>query len=184
MPNYAATNVKKFLDADGLTYFSRQLNNYPDNTVLAAVIEGVQDALDEKINISSRGVANGVAELDENGIVKDSQLPHSVLYGTTSHWNSQLSFVPEEGQIVIYSDHGTIEDNGETINVPALKIGDGNAYCIDLPFVGDDVIASILARISAHEANTNIHTSLEEKTKWNNKVDVLVDGKILAFTRE
>lgn len=48
---YATITPKKFLDADGLTYFSRKLNNYPTNDVIAAVIEGVQDALDEKLYV-------------------------------------------------------------------------------------------------------------------------------------
>lgn len=52
MPNtHAATTPKKFLDAAGLTYFSRKLNNYPTNDVIAAVIDGIQDALDEKLYI-------------------------------------------------------------------------------------------------------------------------------------
>lgn len=52
MPNdNAAITQKKFLDADGLTYFSRKLNNYPTNEVIEAVINGVQDALDEKMYI-------------------------------------------------------------------------------------------------------------------------------------
>ena len=40
---------KKFLDSDGLTYFAQLLNNYPDNEVLASVIDAISDALDEKI---------------------------------------------------------------------------------------------------------------------------------------
>jgi hypothetical protein len=51
MPNYAATNTKKYLDAAGLTYFSSKLNDYPTNDVIAAVIDGVQDALDEKMYV-------------------------------------------------------------------------------------------------------------------------------------
>ena len=79
MPNsYAATNPKKFLDADGLTYFSRKLNQYPTNEVIEAVIEGTQDALDEKIDASSIGQASGVAALDENGKVPSTQLPSYV----------------------------------------------------------------------------------------------------------
>lgn len=71
----ATTNNKKFLDAQGLTYFAQQLNNYPDNTVLEAVVEGIQDALDEKINTSDKGVANGVASLDSSGKIPSNQLP-------------------------------------------------------------------------------------------------------------
>ena len=71
----ATTNNKKFLDAQGLTYFAQQLNNYPDNTVLEAVVEGIQDALDEKIDTSDKGVANGVASLDSSGKIPSNQLP-------------------------------------------------------------------------------------------------------------
>lgn len=54
MPNtYAQVNAKKYLDAAGLTYLAQKLNNYPNNDVIAAVIDGVQDALDEKLDISS-----------------------------------------------------------------------------------------------------------------------------------
>lgn len=48
--SFAATSQKKFLDAAGLTYFSSKLNNYPTNDVIEAVINGVQDALDEKVD--------------------------------------------------------------------------------------------------------------------------------------
>jgi len=88
MPNtYAATNQKKFLDAEGLTYFSRKLNNYPTNDVIEAVIEGVQDALDEKVDNTSVGTANGVASLDSTGKVPSSQLPPETTYEFDSNYN-------------------------------------------------------------------------------------------------
>lgn len=49
--NYETLTTKKFLDAAGLAYFAGKLNNYPTNDVIAAVIDGVQDALDEKLYI-------------------------------------------------------------------------------------------------------------------------------------
>lgn len=49
MATYA---TKKFLDADGLTYFASLLNNYPDNEVLGVVINAIQDALDQKVDIA------------------------------------------------------------------------------------------------------------------------------------
>lgn len=48
MPNsYEAIADKKFVDAVGLTYFCRILNKYPDNAVLSAVIDAIQDTFDE-----------------------------------------------------------------------------------------------------------------------------------------
>ena len=53
MPNtIATTDPKKFLDVNGLAHFAQKLNNYPTNDVITAVIDGVQDALDEKMYIA------------------------------------------------------------------------------------------------------------------------------------
>lgn len=87
MPN--ELQQKKFLDANGLAYFSRKLNNYPTNDVIVAVVEGIQDALDEKVDTSSVGQANGVASLDANGIVPSNQLPATV--NTTYTLSQSLS---------------------------------------------------------------------------------------------
>lgn len=149
--------TKKYLDAAGLTYFSRKLNNYPDNTVLAAVIEGIQDALDEKAN--------------------------TIRYRTTAEWQSTPLYIPAAGEVLVYTDHGTIDVNGETIPVPGIKVGDGIAYGIDLPFVGDDVLVSVVERISAHEGNTDIHTTAAEKAFWNNKLNCVVSEELLTLNR-
>lgn len=46
MPNtYEPITDKKFLDADGVTYYTRFIND-----TLSAVVDGVQDALDEKVD--------------------------------------------------------------------------------------------------------------------------------------
>ena len=79
MPNsYAAINPKKFLDANGLAHFAQRLNNYPTNDIITAVVEGVQDALDEKANSDDIGSAGGIASLDQTGKVPTTQLPASV----------------------------------------------------------------------------------------------------------
>ena len=42
--------TKKFLDANGLTHFVGLLDNYPDNELLATVIDAISDELDNKID--------------------------------------------------------------------------------------------------------------------------------------
>ena len=37
-------DTKKFLDQDGLTYFARKLNDYPDNTVLSAIVNAIDQS--------------------------------------------------------------------------------------------------------------------------------------------
>lgn len=41
---------KKYLDEVGLAYILDMLSNYPNNEILAALIDALQDALDEKLN--------------------------------------------------------------------------------------------------------------------------------------
>lgn len=45
-------NTKKFLDANGVAYLASLLDNYPDNDLLGTVIDAIQDALDNKANIT------------------------------------------------------------------------------------------------------------------------------------
>ena len=158
MPTYSVTNPKKFLDADGLAYFSRKLNNYPTNDVIEAVVEGIQDALDEKAD--------------------------KIRFNTTAGWASHNSEVPAAGEIIIYTDKYTITDEFDNeIPIPGIKVGNGNAYLGDLTFVGDDVLYAINTRLSAHENNTDIHTTSAEKTFWNNKLNCHTTGETLVFDR-
>lgn len=88
-----------------------------------------------------------------------------IYYNTKAGWNSQPSLIAEEGAIYIYKDYSTISDGNTTKNVPALKIGDGTSYLIDMPIVNGD-IADIL---SEHISNVVIHVTSDDKTFWNNK---------------
>lgn len=91
---------------------------------------------------------------------------------TTENWNNATGFIPLEGELIIYTDYKTItkEIYGEEveINVPGLKIGTGNAYVQDLAFVDDELRNTLMAHIE----NEEMHTTLEEKLFWNNKINV------------
>lgn len=89
---------------------------------------------------------------------------------TKSNWsNVESTFIPMEGELIIYTDYRTetyIDGNGQTKtrNIPAFKIGTGNAYLGDLQFA---VVTP------------------EEIAFWNNKlnVDENVTNEKLVFTR-
>ena len=80
MPNtYEQISTKKFVDAAGLTHFAQRLNNYPTNDVIAAVIDGVQDALDEKMDTASynnetMGQGYGVCDTAATTTAKEVEL--------------------------------------------------------------------------------------------------------------
>lgn len=103
---------------------------------------------------------------------------------TTANWNAQIGFIPLRGEVIIYTDHGQITDEfGNTISVPGIKIGDGNAYLIDLPFVGADVRYQILTELREHSGNTEIHVTGTEKEFWNNKLNYTINDGNLTFNR-
>lgn len=94
-----------------------------------------------------------------------------VLYASTATWNSKPKTLSKAGFIYIYSDYR----DGK----PAIKIGDGKAYLIDLPFTDDEFIN--------HINNDVIHITQEEREYWNNKVRCYIDPNNenkLIFTTE
>lgn len=82
-----------------------------------------------------------------------------VLYATTATWNSQPSLVSARGYIYIYSDY---RQNEQGQYIPAMKVGDGNAYLIDMPFT--DIL------LYEHLQDNVKHITQQERELWNNKV--------------
>lgn len=100
----------------------------------------------------------------------------SIKYNTTAGWNSQPSLVSENNIIYVYTDYYDIEDGKKSIGV---KIGDGNAYLIDLPFVDSGIVEMVEKHISDDE----IHITNDERIAWNNKVRCYLSGTDnLVFT--
>ena len=97
-------------------------------------------------------------------------------HDTTANWNNARGFIPMAGEVIIYDDYQVktwqVEEYGEIVtkteNIPGIKIGDGQAYVQDLPFVDKDLREKLMNHIN----NIDIHTTLAEKAFWNNKVNV------------
>ena len=95
---------------------------------------------------------------------------------TTENWNNARGFIPMAGEVIVYTDYETktyqTEEYGEivtkTVQIPNIKIGTGNAYVQDLAFV-DQKTREILME---HINNQDIHTTLQEKLFWNNKINI------------
>ena len=75
-------------------------------------------------------------------------------HDTTENWNNAGDFIPMAGEVIVYDDY--------------IKIGTGNAYVQDLAFV-DEAMRELLLD---HIRNQEIHTTLQEKLFWNNKINV------------
>ena len=91
---------------------------------------------------------------------------------TTQHWNEARGFIPLKGEVIVYTDYDSYEKeiNGRNriVAIPGIKIGDGNAYVQDLPFVDEELRDTLMEHIN----NMDLHVTLGEKTFWNNKINV------------
>ena len=85
---------------------------------------------------------------------------------TTAHWEANSTFIPLKGEVIVYSDYATKSVNGTPVDVPNFKVGDGLAYVIDHPFVGDDLRETL----SMHLLDTAAHITPAERAFWNAKV--------------
>ena len=100
-----------------------------------------------------------------------------VTVNTVENWTTKTSYVPKKGEIIVYSDRTVIDG----LSYPGVKIGDGNAFVVDLPFLGDDVADRVTELLNSHINNTGIHVTTAEKTYWNNKLDCEVSGDNLIL---
>lgn len=109
----------------------------------------------------------------------------NIYYNTKQGWDSMPNYVSEIGAIYYYEDYYTeIDAHGNTVTKPGIKIGDGMAYLIDLPFLGS-IGGPPSTAFQEHINNTSIHVTEEEKMFWNNKCRVdetKINDENLIFT--
>lgn len=95
---------------------------------------------------------------------------------TTENWNNAQNFIPMAGEVIVYTDYEVktyeVEEYGEkvqkTVKIPNIKIGTGNAYVQDLPFVDEETRNILMDHIQDHD----IHVTLQDKLFWNNKINI------------
>ena len=81
-----------------------------------------------------------------------------VIVHTTAEWQQLTSLVSVKGMIYVWSDYKT-EDG---VDIPAMKVGDGLAYVVDLPFATQAI-------------------TLSQIQSWNNKVSARISGENLIL---
>ena len=101
--------------------------------------------------------------------------PDIIHFATEAEWNAQPSLVGQAGHFYVYTDHDEVDGH----YIPAIKIGDGNAYLINNPFI-DSNVSTVLEHIS----DTIVHITQQEREFWNNKMRCYVQNQteILSFT--
>ena len=96
---------------------------------------------------------------------------------TTDYWTTNIDYVPSAGEIIVYSDKTVIDG----VTYPGVKIGDGKAYCVDLPFLNEDANNMIIEMLNNHINDTSAHVVPGERETWNNKVSCSIQGERLIF---
>ena len=103
----------------------------------------------------------------------------SIVMKPESAWrNGADRVISKKGMIYIYT-----YNEGQMPKPPKIKIGDGKAYIIDLPFITDQ----LQDRIDMHIANMNMHVSPTDRAFWNNKLNMPlseVTNNTLFFNRQ
>lgn len=102
-------------------------------------------------------------------------------HDTTENWNKvATTFVGYKGEVVIYDDYKQITDkDGNVVNIPGIKVCDGETYVGALPFITDDVEMTLLSHIN----DSDIHVTSEEKENWNNHLDCSYSDGVLNFIK-
>lgn len=117
------------------------------NLASTAIVDGGVDSLISILgNVSSSAALTGSIGCGGRSIKE-------VVSATTAQWNAQIHLVSAKDVIYVYTDYEIVD--GQPI--PNLKIGDGNAYLIDLPFISSCGITQ------------------EQINFWNNKVSIKID---------
>lgn len=179
-----------------------------DNQHPISAISGLQDILDNKINVSKIGAANGVAPLDSNIKIPIGYIPldseideHSENPLSNSGVYTALAAVVAElrlempriefGTQAYWNSQPRLIGVENTIyvytdcirydgyNLARVKIGDGSSYLIDMAFVD--------APYYNHIHDGTIHVTPEEKAFWNDKVTCyisLTDEETIVFTKD
>ena len=126
-------------------------------------------AIDDTHPFPRLKVGDGTTPVVDLPFLSDANENKNVQYHTAEYWNSQLDYIPIQGQIIVYSDNNSI------------KIGDGTTYLVDLPFITD----LISQQLQQHIINTDIHISAAERIFWNNKINLedVVEDQTLQLNR-
>ena len=116
----------------------------------------------------------------------------TISHDTKANWNKFPTFVPQKGELIVYSDWKTkTDENGNTIYIPGIKFGDGNAYLIDIPFAneadGIDILNEVEAKIAAmmDENDEDSVPNLAKRIKLleDNKLTCRIEGTKLVFNQ-
>ena len=161
----------KYLDKEGLQYYHGKLE---DEFAQSSHTHPIDSEISStSVNpLENRAIHRAIAQA-----VESLQLNRpEVFFNTVAGWNAQSSLVGRTNTIYIYTDYQEDESGNP---IAGIKIGDGNAFLIDAPFL-DEIYLE-------HVNDTDIHITDAERQKWNEKVRCyysLTNSETVVFTTD
>jgi hypothetical protein len=150
--------------------------NYKDNKTLYKDGSILAELINFSDNSSMTGIAGGSTAASTVLLdILEQKFNALVQYDTTANWATKTTLVSKKGEIYVYSDHDTVDGH----YVPGIKIGDGLAFVIDLPFLDEPLYE--------HINDISCHVSAADRDLWNNKHRAYTDVNVpetLIFTTD
>ena len=107
------------------------------------------------------------------GGISSGESPNATktLFNTKEGWNGQVGLVSEANTFYVYTNYKETED-GKMI--PGMKIGNGDNYLIDLPFIaaGEEGMVQLYNHIN----NTAIHMTSNDRERFETAIDEINDA--------
>lgn len=164
-------NVDEYIDPGGieslLDKLKKDLDEYVKmkesefQSVVSDNIIVINDHVEQQLESADQTIQEYVSEAIEEIKSFIETLDNNIVFtDTTANWNSIRDLVSKKNCIYVYSDYYLI--NGE--HIPAIKVGDGTTYLIDLPIVND------MSIMLDHINDKKDHVTDEEREFWNSKV--------------
>lgn len=177
------TNVSAFVNDAGYLTQHQSLDNYYNKTQVDTKLDGKQDVISNLATIESgaakgatslqpsdKAVANGLATLNETGIIPSSQLPSYVDDVLEYESSAEFPVTGESGKIYVdlftnktyrWGGSGYVEIS------ESLALGETSSTA----YAGDKGKATTDA-FNAHASNTDIHVTAAKQAAWDAKADV------------
>ena len=91
---------------------------------------------------------------------------------TSAGWAENPLYTPRAGEICLYTD------------LSKIKIGDGMAPIVDLPFIVGQGTDEVMEALMSHTDDSEIHVGTEDRTRWDAKLNYTVNDETIIFNRE
>ena len=111
-----------------------------------------------------------------NGVTLTGNLTSEMLgivsENTSAGWAGNPLYTPRAGEICLYTD------------LSKVKIGDGLAPIVDLPFIVGAGTEEVMEALMRHANDADAHVSAQDRMRWDAKLNYTVNDETIIFNRE